>query len=851
MSLWFPSTKATLNTRTQPHPITPNAPHALVIGSGFGGLAAAVRLLVRGYRVTVLERLEQLGGRARVHREQGFTFDAGPTVITAPFLFEELWSLCGQNMADHVDLREVTPFYRIRFDDGDVFNYTGSAAEMRKEVARISPQDVAGYEAFIRQSETIFQVGFESLAHTPFDHPWDMARIVPAMMRLASYRTVYGLVSQYIKHPKLRQVLSFHPLLVGGNPYSTTSIYTLIAFLERKWGVHFPMGGTGALVQGLADLIRSQGGQLRCNAEVSEITVNNRRTTGVRLSNGEHIPADIVISNADSMWTYKHLIAKEHRPHWSDRRIEGVRSSMSLFVWYFGTDRKYPDVPHHSILLGPRYKGLLKDIFDRKVLANDFSLYLHRPTHTDPSLAPEGCDAFYVLSPVPHLQSDTDWATQTEPYRQAIERYLSGTVLPGLESHIVASRTLTPQGFLDDYLSFRGSAFGVEPILTQSAYMRPHNQSEDVQGLYFVGAGTHPGAGLPGVLSSARILDTVVPDADHLRAQRFDYAPYKREVMDAIKEGSKTFYLASQLLPKRVRVPAAVLYQFFRDADDAIDTATHPSGAITTLRQRVDALYSASPNAADEAMHALVQHYDIPQALFDAMLEGFAWDCELRRYATLDDLLAYCVRVASTVGAAMTLLMGHRERATLARACDLGVAMQLTNIARDIGEDARQGRLYMPIQWLEEARINPDAWLDNPHWDIRWQELIKRLLDAAQHFYTKAQPGIRDLHQDCQAAIYTASQSYADIGEVIRKQGYNSIDTRAYTSRARKLWRLTQAATKRRRSNSQRNHSIQTGPALPQAEFLIDAIMQPATFATKAAQQAQHRPQTQSAARPA
>jgi phytoene desaturase len=492
-------------------------PRAVVVGAGFGGLAAAVRLGVRGYRVTVVERLDQAGGRARVFRQDGFTFDAGPTVITAPFLLEELWQLAGERMQDYVSLVPVTPFYRVRFHDGAVFDYTGDPDAMRREIARFAPGDVAGYERFLRESERIFTVGFEELAHVPFDSLWDMAKIVPDMMRLGSWRTVYGLVSSLVKDERLRQVLSFHTLLVGGNPFDTTSIYCLIAFLERKWGVHFAMGGTGAIVKGLTDLIARQGGVVRLNTEVAEITVEGRRATGVRLASGEILRADVVVSNGDAGWTYRRLLPAHLRRHWTDRRLERSRYSMGLFVWYFGTKRRYEDVKHHTILLGPRYRGLLDDIFHRKVVAEDFSLYLHRPTATDPSLAPPGHDAFYVLSPVPNLESGTDWAAEAEPYRRRIERYLSDTLLPGLEREVVSSRVLTPREFETDYLSLRGAAFSFEPVLTQSAALRPHNRSEEIDRLYLVGAGTHPGAGVPGVLSSARVLDTIVPAPDALR----------------------------------------------------------------------------------------------------------------------------------------------------------------------------------------------------------------------------------------------------------------------------------------------------------------------------------------------
>jgi phytoene desaturase len=328
--------------------------------------------------------------------------------------------------------------------------------------------------------------------------------------------SVYAMVARHMRDERLRTVFSFHPLLIGGNPFTATSVYSLISFLERKWGVHFAMGGTGSLVTGMCDLIAGQGGTIRYDAEVAAIEVAGRRARGVRLVGGETIAADIVVSNADSANTYRKLLPAAVRRRWTDRKIDRARYSMSLFVWYFGTRRTYPDVPHHTILLGPRYRDLLRDIFGRKRLADDFSLYLHRPTATDPSLAPPGCDAFYVLSPVPHLESGTDWMAAAEPYRRRIAAHLEATLLPGLSDAVVTSRMMTPLDFRDRLQSHRGAAFGLEPVLTQSAWFRPHNRSEDVDGLYLVGAGTHPGAGLPGVLSSARVLDTVVPHAADL-----------------------------------------------------------------------------------------------------------------------------------------------------------------------------------------------------------------------------------------------------------------------------------------------------------------------------------------------
>ena len=501
-------TKTRTDTSTAP---AQRRPHALVIGSGFGGLAAAVRLGARGYRVSVLEQRDAPGGRAYVYKQDGFTFDAGPTIITAPFLFEELWQLCGQSMADHIDLRPMDPFYRIRFHDGQSIDYSGDEAQMRAQIAKFNPEDVEGYRRFMRLSEEIYRVGFERLGDQPFSSIMDMARIAADIIRLKGYRSVYGLVSQFMRDERLRTIFSFHPLLIGGNPFDATAIYCLITFLEKAHGVHFVMGGTGQLVDGLVRLIEGQGGHIECNRQVDSILVKDGVARGVRLSDGQEIVSDIVVSNADSAWTYRHLLPESERKRWTNRKLDRARYSMGLFVWYFGVNRTYPDVLHHTIMMGPRYRELLDDIFHKKTLADDFSLYLHRPTATDPSLAPDGCDAFYVLSPVPNLQGGQDWTKQAEPYRKSIERLLEATVLPGLGEAIVTSRMMTPQDFKDQLNSYHGAGFGLEPVLTQSAWFRPHNLSEEVRNLYLVGAGTHPGAGLPGVLSSARILDKVTP----------------------------------------------------------------------------------------------------------------------------------------------------------------------------------------------------------------------------------------------------------------------------------------------------------------------------------------------------
>ena len=491
----------------------PRKPVAVVIGSGFGGLAAAIRLSARGYRAIVLERLSAPGGRAQVHHIDGFTFDAGPTIVTAPFLFEELWTLCGRRMADDVDMRPMEPYYRIRFSDGASFTYRGDREAMRAEVERFSPGEGVNYDAFLKMSEEIYRIGFEQLADAPFDSLMDMARVAPDLVRLKGYRSVYGLVSQFFRDERLRKIFSYHPLLIGGNTFRASAVYCMIAFLEKTFGVHSPMGGTGALVKGLVKLIGAQGGEIRYGADVSRILVEDGVAKGVELATGEKIAASVVVSNADSAWTYRHLVPKQARRRWTDRKLDRSRYSMGLFVWYFGVNRTYEDIGHHTILMGPRYRELLHDIFIRKHLADDFSIYLHRPTATDPSLAPPGCDTFYALSPVPNLAGGQDWRVEAEPYRQRIEAWLEANILPNLSQHVVASKMATPLDFRDRLNSPLGAGFGLEPLLFQSAWFRPHNRSEEVRNLFLVGAGTHPGAGLPGVLSSARVLDKVAPHA--------------------------------------------------------------------------------------------------------------------------------------------------------------------------------------------------------------------------------------------------------------------------------------------------------------------------------------------------
>lgn len=486
----------------------------IVIGSGFGGLSAAIRLQMQGHRVTVLEKRDKLGGRAYVYSQDGFTFDGGPTVITAPWLIEELFTEAGRNPADYLQFLPVDPFYRIYFEDGATFNYNGDPQGMEREIAKFNPDDVAGYRKFLERTKKIFATGF-GLIDSPFLTFGSMLKVLPDLVRLRADRSVYRYASRYIRDERLRRVFSFHPLLVGGNPFQTTSIYTLILYLEREWGVWFAKGGTGAVVEALRRLFAELGGAVSLNTEVQEILIDEgaRRARGVRIADGRQLPADAVVCNSDTAFTYRNMMPERFRRTYTNKRIDRLKYSMSLYVLYFGTDRQYPQIPHHSIMLGKRYEGLLDDIFNRHHLPEDFSLYLHRPTATDSTLAPAGCDAFYVLSPVPHLASGNDWKKAARPYRDAIVKYLEDRYMPDLSRHIVTEHWIDPLHFRDTLNSHLGSAFSIAPILRQSAWFRPHNRSEEAENLYFTGAGTHPGAGLPGVISSAKIVANLLGPA--------------------------------------------------------------------------------------------------------------------------------------------------------------------------------------------------------------------------------------------------------------------------------------------------------------------------------------------------
>jgi phytoene desaturase len=492
------------------------APRAAVVGSGFGGLAVAIRMQAAGIPTVIYEARDKPGGRAYVYEDQGFTFDAGPTVITAPETLEEVFAAAGRKLSDYVELMPVKPFYRLSWPDGDSFEYTGDGDDMVAQIRERRPEDVKGYLEFVEYSKKVFDKGYKELAAAPFLRFTDMVRVAPDLARLRADRSVYSTVARFVKDPHLRQALSFHSLLVGGNPFDTSSIYTLIHYLERKWGVFFPRGGTGALVRAMVRVFEELGGEIHLDTPVHGIEVEERGKTAVhhvRTKRGVEA-FDLVVSNADVHHTYSRLYASHPSAARRTRKLERLDWSMSLFVLYFGTNRVYDDVAHHTVVFGPRYRELLDGIFNGPDLPEDFSLYLHAPTVTDPSLAPPGCSSFYVLSPVPHLgKASIDWPSVAGEYSSRILASLEKT-LPDLRKHVVTQRCFTPLDFQSELGAFNGSAFSVAPTLTQSAWFRPHNRDDKIPGLYLVGAGTHPGAGLPGVVSSAKATASIIL-ADH------------------------------------------------------------------------------------------------------------------------------------------------------------------------------------------------------------------------------------------------------------------------------------------------------------------------------------------------
>ena len=768
-------------------------PRAIVIGAGFGGLAVALRLRAAGLQVDVYDNQAAAGGRAGMYHRQGYTFDAGPTVITAPFLFDELFALFGKQRADYVTFQPLMPWYRICFADGRTFDYGGTREQLVDAVRRFAPGDVEGYNRLLDKTAEIYRVGFEELGDQPFHSLSAMMRVLPKMARLRSDRSVYAFVSSYLKDEALRRVFSFQPLLVGGNPFHTTSIYSLIQHLERKDGVHFAMGGTAALVAALVRLAQEQGVQFHFGSRVREILIEDGRATGIALENRQEHAA-CVVANADAPALYKQLVPQRWRRKWTDRRIEKLKFSMGLFVLYLGVRKTYPGLAHHTILLGDRYKELLEEIFEGDLLSDDVSLYLHAPTRTDPSLAPRGCESLYVLAPVPNLRAGIDWSREAARLEERILDTLEATVCPGLRQALEVRFHVTPEHFRDNLLTHHGTGFSLQPTLFQSAWFRFHNRSEDVEGLYLVGAGTHPGAGLPGVLCSAKVLEHYVPEILH-KAQAGQGSrralPHAAADQQMARAG-KTFYRAARLLPAHLRQEVVQLYSFCRRIDDLAD---EPDIALAERRDALRALASAFEQGSLPELRAHGWPFAVQGILPEAarlLVLAAIGDFDQRQPKTEQDLLAYAFGVAGTVGVMMAQVL-KAEPAGLRAAVALGMAMQLSNIARDVAEDLRNGRVYLPLDWAPAGSVALALRTGQPAETRSVVQAVEKTLDLAEVLYAAAYDGIWSLPWRVRWSILAAAMCYREIGIEVGRDVQRSWTRRTVVSGRRKLWLIVHA----------------------------------------------------------
>lgn len=746
---------------------------AIVIGAGFGGIAAALRLRAKGYEVSLFDRCAGLGGRAQAFERNGFKHDAGPTVITAPFLFEELFALFGEKFENHVKLVPLTPWYRFHFSDNTQFDYGGTLDETLSEIARIEPGDCAGYRSLLVQSERIFNVGFVQLSAEPFHRFSAMLKQIPALLRLRSHDTVWQLVCRHLKNPKLRQAFSIQPLLVGGNPFDTTSIYGLIHYLERAHGVHFAMGGTAAITAALGDLMARQGIDVQLNTTVRRVDVDAGVASGITLADGSSIVADVIVSNADPAHLYAAMIRPEDQASSARLKLATAEFSMGLFVLYFGTTRQYPDVAHHTIWLCERYRELLVDIFHHKVLSEDFSLYIHRPTATDASFAPPGCESFYVLCPVPNLKGVIDWAVQGPRLQARIVAALEKSILPGLSDCITDDFTMTPENFRSDYLSAHGAGFSVAPLFRQSAWFRFHNRAEGIRNLYLVGAGTHPGAGLPGVLCSAKVMDALVPPAQ-TSAQPSSCRSATPALQSAdlvLSSKGKSFHWARRWMAPAHAARSTRLYGFCRYVDDLADegcAGQDPRKALARIAQEIVSGNSQNQIVADAI--ALMRECHIPPALILTFIDGITSDLDTVRIADEGALLSYCYQAAGTVGSMMCRMLGCDDPVALRHAVDLGIAMQLTNICRDVAADAAAGRRYLPASMIGD--LTPQALVD-PELALqpRLRACIDQLLDTADRYYRSGEAGLAHLPVGARCSILVAARVYRAIGTRLRQHG--------------------------------------------------------------------------------
>ena len=823
---------------------------AIVVGAGFGGLSMGIRLQSMGFDTTVVEALDKPGGRAYVREVDGYTFDMGPTVITVPHFIEELFRLevgepeldvadfpedvlspapvtggvsGGPHTSRYCTIRPLTPFYRINFDDGTWFDYDGDPQNTRRQIAAIDERDVEGYERFHAAAKAIFERGFLELGYTRFLTVGSMLAVVPDLLKLDAVRNLFRFSSKYFKSDKLRQVFSFETLLVGGNPMSVPAIYAMIHFVEKTWGVHYCMGGTGALVRGFVEKFEDLGGTMRLASPVDKILVTTRdgkpagRFTsrvarGVLLESGERLDADLVVSNADYGTTMLKLLDPVVRPTAPDWVVKAKRYTMSLVVIYFGfVDEPELDhrLKHHNIILGPRYEALLEEIFGSKVLGRDFSQYLHVPTLTDPSMAPEGHHAAYTLVPVPHNGSGIDWETEGAPFVDRVLGFLEERGhIPELSRRLTHKSWITPDYFQTTLRSHLGNGFGLEPVLTQSAWFRPHNRVRDIEGLYLVGASSQPGAGTPSVMMSAKMTARCVAEdfPQVLGAARgpseatvalVDEQAVVQQSRQVLAHHARTFNLASLFLSEAQRDDAAVVYALCRRVDDLVDESPDDvQGALEVGRMRSMLGGSVEPSHLVGAFLEVTRRTSIPLHVVHDLMDGVVSDVGEVTVRTDAELVRYAYGVAGTVGVMMCGVIGATQRWARPHAIDLGLAMQVTNICRDVLEDAGRGRVYLPASRLRAAGVEPEDLTDGSFDTARVGAVVRDLLDLADRYYRSAEQGMRAIPLRPRVAIYTAALVYRAIGLELRRRNCDVTRGRAVVPMWRKLGWVAVAVTK-------------------------------------------------------
>ena len=757
--------------------------NCLVIGAGFGGIASALRLRRLGFNVTIVDKNPHLGGRAQVYKRGEFKFDAGPTVLTAPFLIDDLFSLFNKDRKDYIEFLKVKPWYRFVFNDKAIFDYSDTMEGTLDEISKICPRDVNGYKKLINFSEKIFNKGFLELSSISFHSFGLMLKQLPALILLRSYLSVYSFVSSFLKNEKLRRAFSIHPLLVGGNPFSTTSIYCLIHYLERKYGIWFPKGGTNALITALGKLMDEVGINVLLSTEVSSLGYDGKKIVSANFSNSESIDTDIVVSNCDPPFFYDRLVPDHLNKKWNKKRLKKMSYSMGLFVWYFATKKEYKDVEHHTIIMGETFKKVLNDIYNKKVISDDLSLYLHRPSATDKDFDPSGKDSFYVLAPVPHNGSGINWTEKGEEIRLQVQKQLENTLLPELEDNIVESFFVTPDTFSNKFNSFNGAGFSIAPKLTQSAWFRFHNKSEDIENLYFCGAGTHPGAGVPGVLSSAKVVEKLV--------SKFSEDDYY-EANDIFKKNSLTFSLASKLFSKKERMGISNLYKILRVLDDYTDNSGLEKNKLEAF---VSSFKTNSPHPLLKDFFNLKAKFDLEIGYFRDFIDTLLLEDKEININNDEDLSKYCYGVAGSIGSLLCPIIGVRNPEANYFAENLGTAMQMTNIARDVYEDAQRDRIYIPSNYFKNSPACKDI-LHSDHLVKEVKGAKDKLLEKAESHYTIAWKGLKFIPFKNRIIVAWAGLMYREIGLKIQKNQDQYYKKRATVATNKKIALLFPAIAK-------------------------------------------------------